>query len=94
MSPPQPKDRWSWTRNPVKRGWIFVIVALHENPVAPNTTLWKSFGRRIDFKLADESLLGIEELHSQISLLGALCPILRGSFHRYDPGRGAERSDF
>jgi hypothetical protein len=40
-------------------------------------------GRRIYFKLADESLLGIEELDPQVSLPAALRPIFDGSFHRF-----------
>jgi hypothetical protein len=34
------------------------------------------------------------KLDPQVSLPGALCPILPGSLHRYDPGRGAERPNF
>jgi hypothetical protein len=45
-----------------------------------------SFGRRIYFKLADESLLGIEELDPQVSLPASLGPILKASFHRFASG--------
>jgi hypothetical protein len=46
----------------------------------------ENFGRRIYFKLADESLLGIEELDSQVSLPDPLRPILKGSFHQFASG--------
>ena len=46
---------------------------MRENPVARQHYMWKDFGRRIGFKLADESLLGIEELDSQVSLRDTLC---------------------
>jgi hypothetical protein len=43
-------------------------------------------GRRTYFKLADEFLLGIEELDPRVILLDPLRPIFEGSFHRFASG--------